>query len=154
MALVVIVRMVGETEVDKSVRVLLIREGGTQTVLVTLGRREEAEGTATGPEPQELQELEILGMTLLGLTPEMREDLGLESSERGVAVTVVDETSEAFDKGIRPGDIIAEIGQQPVQTPQDVSDRFDAAKEAGRRSILMLVRREGQPRFVALSPGN
>jgi len=149
-----LVRMVGETEVDKSVRVLLFREGGTQTVLVTLGRREEAEGTATGPEPQELQELEILGMTLLGLTPEMREDLGLESSERGVAVTVVDETSEAFDKGIRPGDIIAEIGQQPVQTPQDVSDRFDAAKEAGRRSILMLVRREGQPRFVALSPGN
>ncbi|NIP13211.1 MAG: PDZ domain-containing protein [Pseudomonadales bacterium] len=91
-------------------------------------------------------------MTLSGLTPEIRGDLGIADDVRGVVVTEIDDQSEAFEKGIRAGDVIGEIGQQPVQTPQDVSDRFADAREAGRKSVLLLVRRDGQPRFVALSP--
>jgi serine protease Do len=33
----------------------------------------------------------------------------------------------------------------------DLQDRIDEAKEAGRKSILLLIRRGGDPRFVALS---
>jgi serine protease Do len=32
--------------------------------------------------------------------------------------------------------------------------RVDAAEAAGRNSILLLVRRDGQPRFVALNLSN
>ena len=146
-----LVRMVGDSDVGAAVRVVIFREGGTQTLKVTLGRREDAESGVTTPGETPTEEL-VLGLTLLPLTPEVREDLGLEASERGVAVIAVDETSEAFEKGIRAGDIISEIGQQPVASPKEVAERFDAAREAGRKSILLLVRRDGQPRFVALSP--
>ena len=147
-----LVRMVGDSDVGAVVRVVIFREGATQTIGVTLGRREDAEAGAPAAGAEAPKEEEVLGMTLLALTPDVREDMGLESSERGVAVLGVEEGSEAFEKGIRAGDVIAEIGQQPVTTPGEIAERFEAAREAGRKSILLLVRREGQPRFVALSP--
>ena len=151
-----LVRMVGDADVGKSVRVVIFRDGATQTLKVTLGRREEAESLASSgdlPEEDEVPQAEtVLGLTLMGIDTELREELGLAEDVRGVAVIEVDEDSEAFEKGLRRGDVIAEIGQQPVQTPADVVERFEAASDAGRKSVLMLVRRDGQPRFVALSP--
>ena len=33
----------------------------------------------------------------------------------------------------------------------ELQERIDEAREAGRKSLLLLVRRQGEPRFVALS---
>ena len=66
-------------------------------------------------------------------------------------VTNIDQTSDAFDKGLRQGDIITEAGQQKIATIADLQARIDEAKQAGRKSILLLVTRGGDPRFVALS---
>ena len=60
-------------------------------------------------------------------------------------------TSEASEKGVMPGDVIVEAGQQKVLSIKDLQDRLSEAKATGRKSILLLVRREGDPRFVALS---
>ena len=81
----------------------------------------------------------------------MREQLGLAPEASGLVVKNVDETTEAFEKGVRAGDIITEAGQQRVETPGDLEDRIADAKEGGRKSLLLLVRRGGDPRFVALS---
>jgi len=48
--------------------------------------------------------------------------------------------------------VIAEVAQEGIGSPQDVVTRLKAAKDAGRTSILLLVRRGGQPRFVAINP--
>ncbi|MGA1209742.1 MAG: serine protease, partial [Gemmobacter sp.] len=61
-----------------------------------------------------------------------------------------DETSEAFAKGLRAGDLLAEAGQQVLRAPDDLGARIDEARAAGRKSILLLIRRAGDPRFVAL----
>ncbi|MEO1549129.1 MAG: DegQ family serine endoprotease [Pseudomonadota bacterium] len=147
-----LVRMVGETEVGKSVRVVVFRDGATETLKVTLGRRETAEiVNAAAEAPVETSEMALLGMTLSRLSPETRAEYNVPDGEDGVIVLDVDEDSEAFEKGLRAGDLITEIGQQAVLTPGEIKARFDAAVEAGRKSILLLVRREGSPRFVALS---
>ena len=52
------------------------------------------------------------------------------------------------------GALLAEVGQEAVATPEEMRDRIEAAEQAGRNSILMLVRRDGQPRFVALNLSN
>ena len=149
-----LVRQVGETEVGKSVRVVVFRDGGTQTLMVTLGRREEAEGAVPAAAPSnEPIESDVLGLTVSELTDELREQLSLGSAASGLVVTDVDEASEAYEKGLRAGDVIAEAGQQKVETVSDLEDRIEEAREAGRKSILLLVRREGEPRFVALSVG-
>ena len=61
------------------------------------------------------------------------------------------EDSEAYEKGLRAGDLIAEAGQEKVASVAELESRIEAAKDAGRTSILLLVRRDGDPRFVALS---
>lgn len=150
-----LVRQVGTTPVGEAVRVVVHRGEETKTLLVTLGRREEAEGAvpavAQAPESNEPSTVEMLGLSLSVLTDELRESLGLDAEMLGLAVTEVDEASEAFEKGLRAGDVITEAGQQKISSISDLEVRVDAARDAGRKSLLLLVRRAGDPRFVALS---
>ena len=94
-----------------------------------------------------------MGLTVSELSDELREQLGLASGAEGLVVADIDETSEAFEKGLRAGDLITEAGQQKVGSPSDLEEQIEAARDAGRKSILLLVRRDGEPRFVALSVG-
>ncbi len=150
-----LVRQVGETTVGKSVRVVVHRDGSTQTVLVTLGRREDAERVeeeeVESIEEQDEENKDILGLTVSPLTETLREDMGLDPEMEGLVVSNVDEASEAFAKGLRAGDVITEAGQQKVASISDLEARMEEAREAGRKSLLLLVRRGGEPRFVALS---
>ena len=69
----------------------------------------------------------------------------------GIVVVNVDDSSSAFQKGLRAGDIITEAGREKVASVKTLQDQVEAAKDAGRKSLLLLVRRDGDPRFVALS---
>ena len=154
-----LVRQVGNSPVGATVRVTVLRDGKTQTIKVVLGRREEADGAvpdgmddnADEGAEAEPQSTMLMGLTLMPLTDELRAELGADDDMTGLAVTDVDQTSEAFEKGLRMGDIITEAGQEQVSSIADLEARIEAAKEAGRRSLLLLVRRGGDPRFVALS---
>ncbi|PSL22366.1 Do family serine endopeptidase [Shimia abyssi] len=148
-----LVKQVGNTEVGKTVRVVVLRDGKTQTLKVTLGRREEAEAVpASQPAPEnDAQESEILGLTVAPLTGELREELGLDDGTTGLVVGAVDEESVAYEKGLRAGDVLTEASQQKLLSISDLEDRIAEAKDAGRKSLLLLVRRGGEPRFVALS---
>jgi len=150
-----LVRQVGQTEVGKTVRVVVMREGETRTIPVTLGRRETAEAAVPaaqpGATPSEPEELETLGMTLVPLDDDLREQLGIASGMDGLVVSDVDESSAAYEKGLRAGDLITEAGQTKVASLSDFTDQVEAAEEAGRKSLLLLIRRNGDPRFVALS---
>ena len=149
-----LVRTVGNTQVGKAVRVLVFRDGKTQTLKVTLGRREEAEAAVPASQPatpEAPSQSEILGLTVSEITDELREQLDLASGASGLVVQDVDEASKAYEKGLRAGDVITEAGQQKLASVTDLTDQIDAAKEAGRKSLLLLVRRAGDPRFVALS---
>ena len=147
-----LVRRVGETEIGKEVRVLVFRNGETETLRVTLGRREEAERTVPASiNRDEPTTTEFLGLTVSDMTDELREQLGLAEDAEGLVVADVTEDSEAFEKGLRAGDIITEAGQERVASIGDLEDQVEAARDAGRKSLLLLVRRDGDPRFVALS---
>jgi len=95
--------------------------------------------------------MEQMGLTLSTLTPEVRNGLQLEDDATGVAVIAVDETTDAFEKGIRAGDVITEVDHVAVAAPKDVEGAFDEARESGRKSALLKVEREGDSRFVGLS---
>ncbi len=153
-----LVQQVGNAEVGKSVRLKVYRDGKTETVMVTLGRRETAEGAvpaAVTPDEEavEPQEAEILGLMVSPLTPSIITEMNLEEDMTGLLVKEVDESSEAFEKGMRAGDIITQVGQVDVSSIEELEARIEEVTEAGRMSILLLVRRAGEPRFVALNLG-
>lgn len=149
-----LVRIVGESAVGETVRVIVFRDGETQTLRVTLARRETAEGNAAiTPDgaPVTPSNAEILGMTLTPLTDELRESLDARTITNGLVIEGVTPDSDAASKGLQPGDVITEVGQQPVGTVEAFGERIDSAREGGQQSILLLIRRGGNPRFVALS---
>lgn len=152
-----LVRQVGNSPVGATVRVTVLRDGKSQIIKVTLGRREEADAETPTAEVEKEDETpktkSMLGLTLTPLTDAIREELGADANIAGLAVTEVDEASEAYEKGLRTGDIITEAGQQKVTSIEDLEKRVEAAKDAGRKSLLLLVRRAGDPRFVALTLG-
>lgn len=150
-----LVRAVADAPIGEMVKVVVLRQGKSVDLDVKLGRREEAEAQADleggKSTPAEPQSSVILGLTLQPYTDEMAADLGLQPGDTGLVVMDVDVASEAYTKGLRQGDLITEAGQQKVATLQDIQDRVAEAKDAGRKSLLLLVRTQGDPRFVALA---
>jgi serine protease Do len=69
---------------------------------------------------------------------------------KGVLVTGVTADSGAAEKGLRPGDIIVEINQEEVSSPGQIASKVSEAMDNDRRSVLLLVNRNGDLRFVAV----
>ena len=148
-----LVRTVGGAPVDTAVDVVVFRDGEERTLEITLGRREDAERAvpASAEGPEEPAESTLLGITVSTVTDDVRTELGLDEDAEGLVVTDVDEASEAFEKGLRAGDLIEEAGQVAVTGISDLEDRIAEAREAGQKTFLLLVRRGEDARFVALS---
>jgi serine protease Do len=91
-----------------------------------------------------------LGMELMPLTAETREQFKVDDKVSGVVVSSVDPNSEAADKGFRPGDVIVGIGNRNVRTPADIEQGVADAKKAGRESVLLLVAGDQGQHYVAL----
>ena len=148
-----LVQTVGNTEVGKAVDVVVVRDGEKVTLSVTLGLRDDAKLARAGDAPATEdvpKDFEQFGMTLSNLTDEIREGLGLQKDAEGLVVVSVLETSEAFKKGLRSGDLITEAGQEKITSIAEFEGQVAATIEGGRKTMLLLVRRDNDPRFLAL----
>ena len=147
-------RRVADAPVGEAVDVVVMRGGKEMTLQVTLGQRELAESSDAATTGSDQGPAEaggaVLGMTLSPITDTLRAERNLPPDLSGLMVTDIDETGTAFDKGLRVGDVIVEAGQQPVAALADLQARVAEAKEGGRKSVLLLIRRDGEPRFVAV----
>ena len=56
-------------------------------------------------------------------------------------------------RGLEEGDVVVEVSQEEVKSPADVAAKVEAVRKAGRKSVLLLVERAGELRFVALRLG-
>lgn len=151
-------RIVAETEIGKRVDVSVWRDGKEMRLPVTIGELKDDEEQAEAPQKPSGKEKQSpgqrsiapLGVAVAGITPDLRERFNLSEEAKGVVVTDVTARGPAAEKGIRAGDVIVEISQEPVSTPKDVADRVESARKAGRKSVLMLVENDRGLRFVAV----
>ena len=155
-------RLVADEPIGKEVPVLILRKGQQQTVMVTLGRLEDSEEVAAVDESKPEAEADQpppapvvagpLGLTLADLSPTLRTQFGIEEKVSGVVVTEVAENSAAAEKRVQAGDVIMEISQEPVATPEDVEKRIAELKSDNRKSaLLLLANKDGDLRFVAVT---
>jgi Do/DeqQ family serine protease len=70
---------------------------------------------------------------------------------KGLVVQDVDPDGRAADAGIRPGDVIQRVNQQPVQS---VDDLRAAVRKSSDRPALLLIDRNGANVFVTVRPAN
>ncbi|MFN9943540.1 MAG: PDZ domain-containing protein, partial [bacterium] len=128
-----LVRMVGDAAAGDVVPLEILRDGERMTLTVTLDLLEEdrivqASGENAGPD-----NADMLGLSFSVITPELAQQFGIAETE-GLVITAVDPMSDAADKGVMPGDVITEAGQQPVLAVSDLTDRIAEARDAGRNS--------------------
>lgn len=76
------------------------------------------------------------------LTPNLRNQFQIPAGVDGVVVTRVAPDSQAYEKGVRPGDVIIEINRQPVRSQQDF-DRLYGQVDSGQPVLLALNRQGG-----------
>jgi serine protease Do len=147
-------RIVAETPIGTEAALKYWRGGKEATAKVKIGELEKAEESgllATGPRSEASGvKVPSIGVTLDGMNETLRKDYGVPPEVEGVFITGVDNMSEAAVKGLLEGDVIVEINQQPVSSPQNVADTVEKAKKAGKPSVLLLLNRAGDVRFVAL----
>ena len=148
-------RIVADTRVGEEVPVSVWRNGQRETVTAVLGELEQAEEaqlitTSATEGPKDEGRVEALGLGLATLTPQLRDEFGIEDGVEGVVVTEVDDASGAADKGIREGDVILEVGQDEVRSPSDVENQVEAARSSNKQSVLLYIDRQGASLFIAL----
>ena len=94
--------------------------------------------------------LDTFGLRLENVDPEAGKDADMDGGGGAVVVADVAPGSTAHRKGIRPGDVIVTVGNEPVGSIAEVNERIEAAQGDGREAVLMLMSRDGSERFVAL----
>jgi serine protease Do len=145
-----LVRIVGGTPVGATVKTIVLRDGKRMSIDVVLGQRPEPNALAQSDKPAEPEQQRLLGMQLSEITPDMRSDMNLSDEVTGVLLLSVEADSLATASGLAAGDVITDAAQNPVEEIADLVEQVENATDAGRESLLLLVRRDGEPRFVVL----
>lgn len=151
-------RLVADTEVGKTVPIKVWRDGRELTMKVEVGALDETEektaaATPGAQAPAGGESIAALGLGVAAVDQRTRERFELDEDARGVVITSVDPNGPAAEQGVRVGDRIVEIAQEPVSTPAQVSAKIKTAQSAGRKVILLLVDGESGMRFVAIKLG-
>jgi serine protease Do len=134
--------MVASTPVGKVAKVEVIRRGKSKSFEVKIGKLKEEQ-----VEEEPAEERSDLGMTVDEITPEMARQFGL-SEARGLVVVQVENNSPAEEAGIRRGDIIMEMDQEPMQDIDEYSKKIRRYKKGD--TILFLVKRREATLYLTL----
>ena len=158
--------LVAQQPIGSRIPLEVIRSGQRRTVTVAVAERPTEEelariggGDENAPDaggdtgkPSDEQSAsqrstrQSLGLSLQALTPALARQLNIrDATQRGLVVGSVDPNSDAGQKGIQPGDVILSINQAPAPTPEAAVATVEAARRAGRNTVLLLVRRGNAP---------
>jgi serine protease Do len=125
--------------------VTVTRDGHEKTIDVTIEKLKTQEASAEdkgGEGP--------IGLALAPLSPDSREQLGLDDSVQGVVVAKVAPDSRAADSGVQAGDVIEKIGNNSVKTPQEAVKLIKTAEKEKKEAVPLLVMRNGTTYYLAL----
>jgi len=152
--------IVANTTVGSRIPIELIRNGKRMTVSTVVAIRPTEEQLAKisggGTTPDGAPDTPVapqkaLGLSLATLTPELARAANLPAGAHGVVITGVDPNSDASDEGLQRGDLIITVNGGQVTSPAQVIAAVDAARKAGRPSVLLLVKRGPAPEaFVGI----
>ena len=143
-------RMVAESDNGDVVPVEIVRDGKRESLDVTLGNMPTDETVAMNEPQAENDGTPKLGLTLSALSKEAKQRFKLSDEETGVLVTDVLRGSPAAEKGLERGDIITRVGRTSVTKPDEVVSEVKRAAEKEQKSVLLLIKRNGMSRFVAV----
>ncbi|HOQ91330.1 MAG TPA: PDZ domain-containing protein, partial [Candidatus Hydrogenedentes bacterium] len=144
-----VMRKIASYAPGTTVNVEVFRNGQALTIPVTLAERDvnaiaEMRGGSTSPDEEKL------GLSVQNIDPGTRKNLGLDDAIQGVLVTDVDPAGPAAEARLEPGDIILEVGQQPVANAAEFWKRIGELKQPGKAVLLRIRRSNGNSEITII----
>ena len=147
-------RVVGSLLAGSTNKFELYRNGKRRTISVKVGERPNGlttNGTVTpdGDDPAEGGE-GPLGVSLTPLDDEARERLDLDSDEKGMVITGLDEDSPLYEEGVRVGMAILDVNYKKLDSIEVLEQELEEARENGRDNLLMAIHSERGTIFLTI----
>jgi len=148
-------RMVGETEIGKSITLKIWRKGKTTEFKIKVEEMPDVKKddhkiklAADGSSAT----VNIAGLEISKIPADLKEHLKeLNKETKGVLILRVDHNSIAGDQGLlMKGDIIEEANHKALESPSDFESIVKQAKKEKRKNILLLISRDGKPAYLPL----
>lgn len=146
-------RMIAETEIGKTVKLKVWREGKFIEVTIKVEempdiKKEEGKNKTSGRPGIAT----VAGLEVSKIPEEIREQLKeLNKESHGVIILGIDPNSPAGDQGLLiKGDIIEEANHKALNSPADFEAIVKQAKKEKRKNILLLISRDGKPAYLPL----
>ncbi len=140
--------LVGMERPGTEAEMTIWRWGERQTLEVTLGEREADAVERDRDGGGDASPANALGLIVEPLTGELRQRYG--DPDGGVLIADV-ESDNAYRAGIREGQLILMINNQPIDGMEDF-DRIISEIEAGRTVALLIQQADGATAFLAYRP--
>ncbi|MEM9809594.1 MAG: trypsin-like peptidase domain-containing protein [Pseudomonadota bacterium] len=140
-------RIIANTPIGRSVPVVYLRAGERRRVNVTLVSREDR--LAQGADPQ-MSERELAGLRVQTVSSDLARQYDLPKGIEGVVVTGI--ANHLSTSGLRPGDVILEIGWDQAETVETVESHLQRLREARSGPVQILVRRGDRLFYETLLP--
>lgn len=139
--------LVGTSRVEEKATLRVLRGGKERDVSVVVGRLPDDEAeAAVAPAKNVPDEIEQLGLAVIDIEPQVREELGL--SDSGGALVSEVSGGPAHDAGLRRGDIVLMFDGVDVKNAKHLRELID--KSGDKRTVAVLVQRGDSPLFMAL----
>jgi serine protease Do len=130
------------------------RKGQSTEVQVKLGQAPENPQVAAAEGQSARQgRAEAAGLHLAPLTGDLRRELRLGRDAQGVVVTEVEDGSAADAVGLRRGDVLVSINQEPVNSPEQAAQKLREIAKSPQKTALLLLNRHGVSQYVGMDVG-
>jgi len=150
-------RVVADTRAGTSQAIEVYRDGQTTTLNTTVALSTDKSDQSfkkSGRGGGDDESPASLGLRLAPLDKNARESLDIGDDVHGVVVTAVDPNGPAADQGLQPGDIIERVDNKPVRNPNEFHSMVRNLTKSGRKSVALLINRQGTEEFVAVPVSN
>lgn len=139
--------LVGANPPGTEATVVVSREGKEKTFDVTLDALDSDSGTVLAKNDDTHNSSNVLGLAVESISTDRKRELGDPTG--GVVITAVD-SDDAWRAGLRPGDVILMINNQPVEDMDDFDDLIKDIEPG--RAVALRVWRNGTASFIAYTP--
>jgi serine protease Do len=139
-------RMVAATPPGAKASIKVLREGKEKTLSLSITEMTEEKAAQAGSD-EAVDKESPLGLVVNNLTPELAKRFRLRDT-KGVVVTQVAAGTPGADAGIRPGDLVLEVGGQVVATVKEYREAIKTLKKG--QVARFLIKRQGRTLYVTV----
>ncbi len=151
-----LIRTISGKQPGSSVRLGVVRDGREVNLTAELTNRptpvargDNRRGDPGRPDDEPVSDSR-LGLTVEDLTSRSRRELNLEEDVDGVVVTHVAQVSDAWERGLRRGDIITEVNRTPITSIEKYRDIVNQVKPGDILALYVRTPGLSAGRFVTL----